>query len=200
MSSDDDFNKGDFNKGGIPTLPPVEKSIENYLEVNCKKYAKQVRQLSQAIEEATSKGDSSVTIHFEGGLSNTQEGKFFTDYLEWLDYEVVVKGSPLYMWDGNFSRDGVKHRLTRGCPDRPGDQRGHYTRSSNIDWQYMRPDSIPLIHFSEESSITVYDSIEIIWGQLTSSKSAATGNLAKVRNVHVINQKNTINKNPNIFY
>ena len=182
MSSDDDFNKGDFNKGGIPTLPPVEKSIENYLEVNCKKYAKQVRQLSQAIEEATSKGDSSVTIHFEGVLSNTQEGKFFTDYLEWLDYEVVVKARNQRMW-GGVAGNG---NSVGGCPDRPVGV-GSYTRSSNIDWQYRRPESIPLIHFSEESRITVYDSIEIIWGQLTPSQSAATTRLKNVRNVHVTN-------------
>ena len=181
MSSDDDFNKGDFNKGGIPTLPPVEKSTENYLEVNCKKYAKQVRQLSQAIEEATSKGDSSVTIHFEGGFSNTQEGKFFTDYLEWLDYEVVVKARNQRMWGWGGVDNG---NSVRGCPDIPV---GRYTRSSNIDWQYMRSESIPLIHFSEESRITVYDSIEIIWGQLTPSQSAATTRLKNVRNVHVTN-------------
>ena len=175
MSSDDDFNKGDFNKGGIPTLPPVEKSTENYLEVNCKKYAKQVRQLSQAIEEATSKGDCSVTIHFEAtGIAPTEEQNFFRDYLIWLDYKVKI-GTPNSLWTPIDPETGrpLRHspRQNSTYDGRAPDNPGHLGRPlSNIDWKYNGTDSIPFIHFREESSIGYYKSIEIIWGQLNQSR------------------------------
>jgi hypothetical protein len=177
MSNDGDFNKGDFNKGGIPTLPPVEKSIENYLEVNCKKYAKQVRQLSQAIEEATSKGDSSVTIHFEAmGTPPIEEEEFFKDYLQWLDYKVEI-GNPSSLWTPIDPETGgsLRHLFPqpRAYDGRAPDNPGHLPIPlSNIDWQYIRPnlDSIPFIHFREESSICYYKSIEISWGRLNQSR------------------------------
>ena len=157
-----------------------------------KKYAKQVRQLSQAIEEATSKGDSSVTIHFEAiGNPPTEEQSFFTDYLIWLDYKVKI-GNPSALWtliDSGTGRPLRSQGQPRAYDGRAPDNPGHLPIPlSNIDWQYIRPnlDSIPFIHFREESSIRYYKSIEIIWGQLNQS----TGPNKNDKRVYVSNLPN----------
>jgi len=179
----------DFDKADVCGVEPVEGAMLTYFEYNCRRFAKQVAKLNEAIQQAAAKGELHVMVllaQFGGDMRNdlleNQFRVFLGNYLQWLGYSTNWSER-----NAVWSRREVNGFYHEWNGQGSNSEHGTMTNSGEL----LKRIDCHLFETSEENTIQQIwqlQTLKISWETTDFSEPKEGHKNALIRKVYVMNQ------------